>query len=85
MVILTSAEATKLQTERTKGKLTATKVEYITEGNQTFSVSVGAEVIISAGVCSLDTLSTSLALTVFSFEGTVKTPQVLEQSGNAES
>ncbi|KAK7690162.1 hypothetical protein QCA50_006811 [Cerrena zonata] len=61
LIVLTGAEVFGLETDKRKEGLVATKVNYIAETNETFSVSVGSEVVISAG--------------------SVKTPQILEQSG----
>lgn len=50
LVILMGAEVINIQFESQNKTLIATQVNYIKDTNETFSVPVGSEVIISAGI-----------------------------------
>lgn len=78
--MLTEAQATKILFKRTRGRLSATGVQYIA-GGKTYSVLARKELILAGGEPILSSQMSDLPLGLTLSAGSLQTPQLLELSG----
>ncbi|KAJ7458970.1 alcohol oxidase [Mycena latifolia] len=79
LIVLTGAQATKINFATIKGQIIASSVDFVVAG-QKYTVRASKEVILSAGQ-SLCFLTSVYILTFLMLPGALKTPQLLEVSG----